>query len=87
MVNGFDSLIMTKLDVLDELDEIPVCVAYKLDGKTIEKCRLVTPIWTCRARSGEYPWLETAHARYLSIRRPALIGAVLPGVSWNADGG
>ena len=37
MVNGFDSLIMTKLDVLDELDEIPVCVAYKLDGKTVEE--------------------------------------------------
>ena len=31
-VNGFDSLIMTKLDVLDELDEIPVCVAYRVDG-------------------------------------------------------
>ena len=26
MVNGFDSLIITKLDVLDELEEIPVCV-------------------------------------------------------------
>ena len=37
MVNGFDSLIVTKLDVLDELDEIPVCVAYKLDGKTVEE--------------------------------------------------
>ncbi len=32
-VNGFDSLIMTKLDVLDELEEIPVCVAYSIDGK------------------------------------------------------
>ncbi len=32
-VNGFDSLIMTKLDVLDELDEIPVCVAYRIDGQ------------------------------------------------------
>jgi adenylosuccinate synthase len=32
-VNGFDSLIMTKLDVLDELEEIPVCVAYRVDGK------------------------------------------------------
>jgi adenylosuccinate synthase len=32
-VNGFDSLIITKLDVLDELDEIPVCVAYEVDGK------------------------------------------------------
>jgi len=32
MVNGFDSLIVTKLDVLDELDEIPVCVGYKCGG-------------------------------------------------------
>ena len=32
-VNGFDSLIMTKLDVLDELEEIPVCVAYRVDGQ------------------------------------------------------
>ncbi|MGH9621702.1 MAG: adenylosuccinate synthase, partial [Bryobacteraceae bacterium] len=26
-VNGFDSLVITKLDVLDDLDEIPVCIA------------------------------------------------------------
>jgi adenylosuccinate synthase len=32
-VNGFDSLIITKLDVLDELPEIPVCVAYEVDGQ------------------------------------------------------
>jgi adenylosuccinate synthase len=31
-VNGFDSLIITKLDVLDDLAEIPVCVAYEVDG-------------------------------------------------------
>ncbi len=31
-VNGLDSLIVTKLDVLDELDEIPVCVGYKVNG-------------------------------------------------------
>ena len=32
-VNGFDSLIITKLDVLDELKEIPVCAGYKVNGK------------------------------------------------------
>ncbi|MBV9765630.1 MAG: adenylosuccinate synthase [Acidobacteriaceae bacterium] len=32
-VNGFDSLIITKLDVLDQFDEVPVCVAYEVDGK------------------------------------------------------
>jgi adenylosuccinate synthase len=34
-VNGFDSLIITKLDVLDDLDVIPVCVAYEVDGTII----------------------------------------------------
>ncbi len=34
-VNGFDSLIITKLDVLDELDEIPVCVEYEVEGERI----------------------------------------------------
>ncbi|MFL0792167.1 MAG: adenylosuccinate synthase, partial [Prochlorococcus sp.] len=35
-VNGLDCLAITKLDVLDELDEIRVCIAYELDGKRIE---------------------------------------------------
>jgi adenylosuccinate synthase len=35
MLNGFASLNITKLDVLDHLDEIKICVAYKLDGKQI----------------------------------------------------
>jgi adenylosuccinate synthase len=34
-VNGFDSLIITKLDVLDDLDEVPVCVAYEVDGNVM----------------------------------------------------
>lgn len=36
-VNGFDSLIITKLDVLDDLDEIPVCVAYEVNGAVMEQ--------------------------------------------------
>lgn len=32
-INGLDCLAVTKLDVLDELDEIQVCVAYEVDGK------------------------------------------------------
>ncbi len=34
-VNGFDSLIITKLDVLDDLERIPVCVAYEVAGEVI----------------------------------------------------
>ena len=34
-VNGIGSLIITKLDVLDTLAEIPVCVAYRLHGQPV----------------------------------------------------
>jgi len=34
-VNGLDSFALTKLDVLDSLEEIKVCVAYKYKEKTI----------------------------------------------------
>ena len=33
MINGVDKLAVTKLDVLDDLDEIKLCVAYEIDGK------------------------------------------------------
>lgn len=35
-INGFSSVALTKLDVLDALDEIKVCTGYRLDGKLIE---------------------------------------------------
>ena len=34
-VNGFSSIVLTKLDVLDEFDHINVCVGYKYRSKTI----------------------------------------------------
>jgi adenylosuccinate synthase len=37
MINGISWLVVTKLDVLDELAEIPVCVGYKIDGKATEE--------------------------------------------------
>jgi adenylosuccinate synthase len=33
MINGVNWWVVTKLDVLDELKEIPVCVGYKINGK------------------------------------------------------
>ena len=36
MVNGFDSLIVTKLDVLDGLGELKVCTAYKVHGDVVD---------------------------------------------------
>ena len=36
MVNGVDLLAVTKLDVLDELDDIKICTAYKINGEIRE---------------------------------------------------
>jgi adenylosuccinate synthase len=35
-VNGFDALALMKLDVLDELEEIPVCTGYRWRGRTLD---------------------------------------------------
>jgi adenylosuccinate synthase len=35
-LNGIDSLVITKLDVLSGLDSIKLCIKYELDGKEIE---------------------------------------------------
>ncbi len=51
-VNGFDSLVITKLDVLDNFDEISVCTGYKLNGRltdelpaTTRQMESVTPVY------------------------------------------
>jgi adenylosuccinate synthase len=36
-VNGAEWLVVTKLDVLDELEEIPICVGYEIDGKVTDE--------------------------------------------------
>jgi adenylosuccinate synthase len=37
MLNGIDSLVVTKLDVFDSQPEIKICIGYKLKGKPIEE--------------------------------------------------
>ena len=34
LINGMDSIVITKLDVLDELEIIKICTSYKYKGKT-----------------------------------------------------
>lgn len=62
MVQGATEVVLTNLDVLGYLDEIPVCVAYKLDGERITdfpdtprlmRCKPVyekLPGWKCDVR-------------------------------------
>ena len=36
-VNGTEWLVVTKLDVLDELEEIPICTGYEINGKVTDE--------------------------------------------------
>ena len=51
-LNGIDGIALTKLDVLDGLKEIKVCVGYELDGRKIERFPFtmgaqarIKPVW------------------------------------------
>ncbi|MDR3206553.1 MAG: adenylosuccinate synthase [Candidatus Methanoplasma sp.] len=62
---GFTSLAITKLDVLNDYDELPVCVAYEIDGKeerhfpsSISKLERSKPIY--RTLKGWKGWSDTA---------------------------
>jgi adenylosuccinate synthase len=53
MINGFDSLVITKLDVLDGFAEIPVCTSYRLCGRetiempaSIQALAAIEPVYT-----------------------------------------
>ena len=35
-ISGINGIALTKLDVLDELDEIKMCIAYEINGKKID---------------------------------------------------
>ncbi len=36
-VNGAEWLVVTKMDVLDELEEIPICIGYEINGKITDE--------------------------------------------------
>ena len=53
-INGLDSLVITKLDVLDEFDNIPVCVGYRVGKQevaemppTVKEIARVEPVYEC----------------------------------------
>ena len=39
LINGYDSLNLTKLDVLDDLEEIKVAVKYLIDEEEVDNSR------------------------------------------------
>ena len=80
MINGVDYWAMTKLDVLDELETLKICVAYEADGKIyssvpaniriLEKCKPVyeeMPGWCCSTKDvTEYEQLPEAAKNYVA---------------------
>jgi adenylosuccinate synthase len=53
-LNGIDGVALTKLDVLDGMDEVKVCVGYRLGGQTIERFP-----FTMQAQAALEPVYET----------------------------
>jgi adenylosuccinate synthase len=97
-VSGFDSIALTKLDVLDELDEVPVCTSYRFEGATLtefpadvsvlEKCEPVyekLPGWKLPTLGlREWTSLPEKAQRYVE-RLSELVGAEIGVVSTGPD--
>jgi adenylosuccinate synthase len=97
-VNGFDALAITKLDVLDDLEEIPVCTGYRLEGRALadfpsdvrvlEACEPVyetLPGWqTSTSGVSEWSALPEAARRYVD-RLSEITGTPIGLVSTGPD--
>jgi adenylosuccinate synthase len=80
-INGMDALCITKLDILDELDEIQICVGYRIEGQEVAefpasledlaRCAPVYkkfPGWKCNTFSmRSLPDLPGSARRYLEF--------------------
>lgn len=67
-INGMDCMALTKLDVLDELEEINVCVAYEIDGERSDHFPTSARLFArCRPIYKTVPgWqVSTSHCRTL----------------------
>jgi adenylosuccinate synthase len=98
IINGITGLCLTKLDVLDGLAEIKMCVGYKLDGRQLDILPLdADEIEACTPIFETFPgWSETtfgitswdalpANARSYLRRVEEVIGAPIDMVSTGPD--
>jgi adenylosuccinate synthase len=97
-LNGFDTVAITKLDVLDELDEIRICTGYRFEGQALEEmpsdssvlagCEPVyetMPGWRS-ATAGIREWRELPDAARRYVERLGdLIGAEIGVVSTSPE--
>jgi adenylosuccinate synthase len=98
IINGVSGLCITKLDVLDRLPEIQVCVGYELNGRAIDILPLdADDIVACRPVYERFPgWSESTfgitewgklplNARRYLERVQTCIGAPIDMVSTGPD--
>lgn len=98
IINGISGLCITKLDVLDGLEEIKVCVGYELNGRRIDILPLdADDIAACKPVYDTFPgWSETTagitqwdrlplNARRYLERVQGFIGAPIDMVSTGPD--
>ncbi len=97
-VNGFDSIALTKLDVLDPLAEVNVCVGYQHDGRVVEDFPAdlavaeasepvyeTLPGWT-RPTTGVRDWTDLPDAaKHYVTRLSELVGCEIGIVSTSPD--
>lgn len=97
-VNGVTGIALTKLDVLDEFEEIKICVAYELDGERItsmpedtDALARVNPVYethpgwkTSTAGVSNYAKLPENAKRYIA-RAEELVGARMTVISTGQD--
>jgi adenylosuccinate synthase len=92
MINGFTSLVITKLDVLDQFDEIPVCTGYKnvkAMPATFRGLEAVEPVyerlpgWKSEtrglSRERDLPPRARDYLRFLSERTGVEVGCISTG--------
>ena len=63
-VNGLTGLAVTKLDVLDRFEEIPVCTGYRLDGERVRRD-------AGRSRGARAGWSRCTRCCAAGAARPA----------------
>ena len=92
-VQNATEIALTKLDVLSSLDEIPLCVRYRLDGKEIDhmpfpslldRCEPVFETmkgWKCDISGARYWWDLPKEAQDYVKRVENSIGAIIKWIS------
>ena len=88
-INGFDSIVVTKLDVLDEFEQIKVCTGYRLGGR---ETRRDAADGTARSRRSSRSTSACRDGvrldlRHFALRRASAQGQGVPGLSRESSTG